>query len=153
VSKNAALQSRFYEADALRRAGDEQGARTGYRAMWHDARREGDEFWACAAAHMLGVSEPMPPAEKRCWHLESLARARRARESWAATFFASIYANLGYCATHQGRTMKALRYYLKAQGATAALADDPYGQNLRVQIAWALDQLRSSAHDQPAGKQ
>jgi hypothetical protein len=126
------------EARCLRRAGDEQAARTTYRLLWHDANAVGDDYTACIAAHMLGVSEPMPLPEKRYWHLDSLARSRGTHERWAASFLPSIYANLGYLALIQGRHEKALRYYRLAQRHMAALTNDSYSITLQEEIARRL---------------
>lgn len=132
-----------------RRAGREEEARAVYREVWQRANERGDDYAACVAAHMLGVSEPMPPDEKLRWHLASLERADRVPDGRAAQLYASIYANLGYVHAHGQRHDEAREAYRLARRHTAALDDNVYGQGLRAQIDWALGQL-GVENEQPA---
>jgi len=112
-----------------------------YQDMWRHAAERGDDYGACVAAHMLGVSEPMPLDEKLRWHLESLERANQVADGRAAKLYASIYSNLGYVYAHSNRHDEAREAYRVARRHTKALDDDVYGRGLRAQIDWALGQL------------
>lgn len=141
------LLSLIGRARDLRREGHEQEARAVYQEVWQHALTYGDDYAACIAAHMLGVSEPMPLDEKLQWHLVSLERANRLPDGQAATFYASIFSNLGYIYAHSDRSNEAVESYLLARQHTDALNDDAYGQNLRTQIEWALGQLGVESED------
>ena len=119
--------------------GDEAYAR--YLEVWHQADKIGDDYHACIAAHMLGVTEPMPLQEKLRWHIESLNRADKVRDERTTAFYASIYMNLAYVYVHIGCRSEALAYCLKAHHHTSVLDDDDYGKKIRASIAAARADL------------
>lgn len=140
------LMTLVRRAGAARKDGREQDARANYVDVWEQAERNADDYHACVAAHMLGVSEPMGFDEKLRWHLASLERADRVTDGRAAPLYASIYSNLGYVYAHTNRRPEARGCYILARQHTAALDDDAYGQELREQIDWALGQLGENEH-------
>ena len=135
------LKTVIRRAGEAREAGCEDEARALYLDAWERAQWGGDAYHACVAAHMLGVSEPMPFDEKLRWHLVSLEWADLVTDGRSAPFYASIFSNLGYVYAHTDRRAEAHGCYLLAREHTAALPDDEYGRSLREQIAWALGQL------------
>src|ERR671934_65262 len=79
LSTCSGLWRRLQEAGRAYGAGDKDAARAGYLAVWEEARAAGDDYHACAAAHMLGVSEPTPAAEKMAWPPRPERRGRGRR--------------------------------------------------------------------------
>lgn len=135
------LMSLLHAAGTRRNEGDGDGAYACYLDVWQRADTRGDDYHACIAAHMLGVTEPMSVQEKLHWHMESLNRADKVRDGRAAVFYASIYSNLGYVHVHLDRPEEALTFYHKAQHHTDVLEDDAYGERIRASIAFAITDL------------
>jgi len=76
------------------------------------AEREGDEFYAIDAAHMLGIAAPQP--ERLDWDLKALSLAEQARDPRARDWRASLYHNIGWAYFEAGNPSTALEYWQKA---------------------------------------
>ena len=146
LSTGIELWRRLQEAGRAYGAGDKEAARASYLAVWEEARAAGDDYHACAAAHMLGVFEPTPAEEKLKWHRRALACADRAGSATGpagpvASWRASLYGNLGYASRLLGRLEDARRYYEEAWRHVGALPQSAYGETVRADIERALGEL------------
>ena len=117
-------------------------ARSVFLEVWRIALGSGDHYYACAAAHMLGVMEPMPLEEKLGWHLESLDQANRVRDGRVGGWYPSIHINLGLVYRLLNKPAEALSCYERAMLHTDALEDASYAEALRSSIEKAVTGLK-----------
>lgn len=138
----ADLSSRVKEANRFLLSGRSAEARAAFLGAWEAASILGDDFSACAAAHMLGVMEPMPPDWKLRWHDEALERAKRVRDGRVDTWYASLYLNLGSAYRLVGRLKDAIAHYELAERHARVLDDSPYADAIRESVRQTLAELR-----------
>jgi hypothetical protein len=65
-----------------------------FQEAWDLARKEGLDFYAVDAAHMMGIVE----APDRAWNEKALEAAERSRDSKARKWLGALYNNMGWSA-------------------------------------------------------
>ena len=145
--------ARLQEAGRLWLGGHRDDGRAGYLAIWHEAGAAGDEYHACAAAHMLGAIAPEGSEEQLRWHQAALERASRLSPEHTgvggpvAGWYPSLYLSLGNAQRLLGRRTEALASCEKALAHPGVLEDTDYGRGIRSGIERALGELRDSDAD------
>jgi tetratricopeptide (TPR) repeat protein len=144
VSDEMDLGALLQEGNRLLMYRQDDEARATYLEVWRRASEMGDEYYACAAAHMLGVMESMPLEEKLHWHLVSLERANRVEDGRVDSWYASIYVNLGHVHRLLNQPADALACYEQALLHSHSMDDPSYAGSIREPIEKALAELRDS---------
>lgn len=89
-----------------------------------------NDFDACVAAHYLARHQPTP---EDClhWNREAVTRARLVGDERVASFFPSLYLNLGHSHEVLGDSDAASSYYELAARHLDAVEDGRYGDVVR----------------------
>jgi hypothetical protein len=82
-------------------------ARRLYREAWDCST---DDYEKCVAAHYVAHLETDPNTALR-WNLAALTHAQLAEDELVATFFPSLYVNLGHCYELTGDSSRAALFY------------------------------------------
>jgi tetratricopeptide (TPR) repeat protein len=144
VPNSTDLWARFEEGVALASIGRASEAREALLRLWQDASDAGDDYAACAVAHMLGAMEPMSPEVKLAWHRASLERANRIRDGRVDDWYASIYLNLANAYRLLGQPAEALDNYQLARHHLHALDNSDYAAALGASIDHAMGKMENS---------
>lgn len=147
MKEEADLGALIQEGNRLLMYQQVDGARSTYLEVWRRATGSGDDYFACAAAHMLGVMESMPLEERLRWHLASLERANRVTDGRVEAWYASIYVNLGQVYRLLDQPGDALASYEQALAHSQAPDGASYAEALREPVERAIAELRQRAQD------
>lgn len=82
-------------------------ARAFYRQAWEASQ---DDYEACIAAHYVARHQTNPQETLR-WNQEALSRAKKVSDGRAASFYPSLYLNMGHSYETLGEPAEAQRYY------------------------------------------
>ena len=138
------LWPRVEKANRLLLSGRGAEARVAFLDVWSAASNIGDDYPACAAAHMLGVMEPMPLDWKLKWYADAFERALKIRDGRVETWYASLHLILGHTYRIANRIREAIALYESAGRHLGALDDGPYTEAIRASITQALVELKSA---------
>jgi hypothetical protein len=87
--------------------GRRDAARGLYWQAWEAAR---DDYEACIAAHYVARLQ-QNPQDALHWNLEALAHADAVKDDRVASFYPSLYVNLGHSYELLGNELEATHYY------------------------------------------
>jgi hypothetical protein len=150
--------ARIAAAQELAVAGDREGARAAFAAVWADVGEDGDALHVVSLAHYTADLQDDPHVELE-WDLRALRAAERLgderaqrhhRSSSVRGFLPSLHLNLAADHAKLGDADAALRHLAAAEAAAPALADDGYGRMIRGGIARLRAQL-DARHGAEAG--
>ncbi|MEU8774768.1 hypothetical protein [Streptomyces sp. NPDC048606] len=146
-----AVMTRIGQAVILLHAGDREEARNRLAELWAELGEDGDGLHRCTLAHYLADAQD-DPADELAWDLRALIAAdgleeRSTRPPESAepepgqpyravrVFYPSLHLNLATDYVKLRRPEAARVHLARARAATAALADDGYGNGVRAAIA------------------
>jgi hypothetical protein len=141
------VMQRIATAQELAVAGDREGARAAFAAVWADVGEDGDALHVVSLAHYMADVQDDPRVEL-AWDLRALRaverltdeRARRHHNSLSVRgFLPSLHLNVAAGHAKLGDRESALRHLAAAEAAAPALADDGYGRGIRG----GIDRLRA----------
>lgn len=132
-----AVMTRIGQAVILLHAGDREEARNRLGEIWSEIGAEGDSLHRCTLAHYMADAQD-DPADELAWDLRALTAAdglgEGPREALRG-FYASLHLSLAADYVKLRRPEAARVHLARARAATAALADDGYGNGVRGAIA------------------
>lgn len=132
-----AVMTRIGQAVILLHAGDREEARNRLGDIWSEIGAEGDCLHRCTLAHYLADAQD-DPAEELAWDLRALTAADADGPGPPAAvrvFYPSLHLSLAADYVKLRRPEAARIHLARARAATAALADDGYGNGVRAAIA------------------
>jgi hypothetical protein len=127
----------------LREAGKADEARAALESLWPDVEAGGDAFARCFLAHSLADVQ-LDPQEELRWDLVALTAAEEVTEQRAAQqgipggrlgLYPSLHLNLAKSYLRVGDDIAARNHYVAGRQHLGRLADDSYGQSLRLAFA------------------
>ncbi|MFI1066347.1 MULTISPECIES: hypothetical protein [Streptomyces] len=150
-----AVMTRIGQAVILLHAGDREEARNRLGEIWSEIGEEGDSLHRCTLAHYMADAQD-DPADELAWDLRALTAAAAADRPddgpgtgppqdgrpvrWEPhpamrVFYPSLHLSLAADYMKLQRPEAARVHLARARAATGALADDGYGNGVRVAIA------------------
>jgi hypothetical protein len=145
------VMERITAAQELAVAGDREGARAAFAAVWADVGEHGDALHTVSIAHYMADVQD-DPRDELAWDLRALRaaerltdeRAERHHESLSVRgFLPSLHLNLAADHEKLGDREAAARHLAAAEAALSALADDGY----RRMIRGGITRLRAELDD------
>jgi hypothetical protein len=136
------VMARILAAVARSQAGDAEGARTEFAAVWSDIGPDGDPFHRCTLAHYAADVQDDLRAEL-AWDEVALeaagqvsdARAKEHHESLAIEgFLPSLHLNLAEDHRRLGDAASARHHIEEARRRLSALPEDGYGAMIRAGV-------------------
>lgn len=135
--------TRIGQAVILLHAGDREEARNRLGEIWSEIGEGGDLLHRCTLAHYMADAQD-DPADELVWDLRALRAAegiadeppaRREPPQAVRVFYPSLHLSLAADYAKLRRPEAAWAHLARARAATAALADDGYGNGVRAAIA------------------
>jgi tetratricopeptide (TPR) repeat protein len=98
-----------------------------YQQAWEIST---NDYESCIAAHYLARLQTAP-SDSLHWNLQALLFADKVGDERVATFYPSLYLNVGKAYEDSGNASEAKRHYQLGLGKTSALPDDRLGNITR----------------------
>jgi hypothetical protein len=136
------VMARILAAVARSQAGDAEGARTDFAAVWADIGPDGDPFHRCTLAHYAADVQDDLRAEL-AWDEVALEAAGQVTDAQAKEhhgslaiegFFPSLHLNLAEDHRRLGDTASARHHVEEARRRLSALPEDGYGAMIRAGV-------------------
>ncbi|QES51236.1 hypothetical protein DEJ50_28780 [Streptomyces venezuelae] len=152
-----AVMTRIGQAIMLLHAGDREEARNRLGEIWAEIGEEGDPLHRCTLAHYMADAQD-DPADELSWDLRALTAAdglgnerlaRHEPDVAVRAFYPSLHLNLAADYVKLQRPEAARIHLARARAATAALADDGYGNGIRAAITRLELQLAENPGPDP----
>jgi hypothetical protein len=143
------VMQRIATAQELAMAGDREGARAAFAAVWDDVGEAGDALHVVSLAHYMADVQDDPRAELE-WDRRALRAVERLTDERTGQhhtslsvrgFLPSLHLNLAADHAKLGDRDAALQHLAAAEAAAPVLADDGYGRMIRGGIARLRAQL------------
>jgi hypothetical protein len=141
------VMQRIATAQELAVAGDREGARAAFAAVWADVGEDGDALHVVSLAHYMADVQDDPRAELE-WDRRALRAVERLTDERTGQhhtslsvrgFLPSLHLNLAADHAKLGDRDAALQHLAAAEAAAPVLADEGYGRMIRG----GIDRLRA----------
>jgi hypothetical protein len=116
---------------------DPQRAQSLFSSAWESASNDLEKF---IAAHYAARHQP-DAGESLRWNVLALHHAELAADANLSAYLPSLFLNVGKSFEDLDDAGRALEFYRKADTASAALGNDPYGDMIRFGIRNALKRM------------
>lgn len=144
-----AVMTRIGQAVILLHAGDREEARNRLGEIWTEIGEEGDCLHRCTLAHYMADAQD-DPADELAWDLRALTAAGGPGPPQAVrVFYPSLHLSLATDYVKLRRPEAARIHLARARAATAALADDGYGNGVRAAIARLERRIAAGPAEEP----
>ena len=135
-TKVARIRYLLERGRALRSGGKPEKSRPVFLEAWEYGNKEGLDYFAVDAAHMMALVEP--PGKKLAWNEKAMALAERSEDRRAKLWLPTLYNNIGWDYHDQGKYEQSLQVLEKCWELHTKLQT---GQGERI-AKWSVAKLR-----------